>query len=96
MENLERMAGSRGMDAAVFADQYVRLVGDRLSLREHIINGEHFCCFFDRIDHRCAIYQNRPKQCETFPFWDKFKDEQHDLMLECPGIVLTTNSTRAL
>lgn len=94
MEELERMAAARGMEAAVFARQYIRQVKGRLSLREHILNGEHFCCFFDRIDCRCLIYATRPKQCRTFPFWERFKIQYEELALECPGVVLATKATK--
>ena len=88
MEELERMAGAKGLDVAAFANQYVRRVNHGFSLRERIINGEHFCCFFDPISCRCAVYENRPKQCRTFPFWEKFREEYRELFLECPGVSL--------
>ena len=86
MEELEKMAGTRKMDLALFSKQYVRQVQGKLSLQERIINGEHFCCFFDLIDCRCIIYQSRPKQCRTFPFWDQFKKDPQKLFEECPGV----------
>ena len=27
------------------------------------------CCFLDRRDNRCLVYDARPVQCRTFPFW---------------------------
>ena len=82
------MAGTRKMDVALFSKQYVRHVQGRLSLKERVINGEHFCCFFDSIDCQCTIYQGRPKQCRTFPFWNQFKKELQELFVECPGVSL--------
>jgi Fe-S-cluster containining protein len=76
------------LDVALFSKQYVRQVQGRLSLQERVINGEHFCCFFDPIDCQCTIYQSRPKQCRTFPFWDKFKKAPQALLDECPGVFL--------
>jgi hypothetical protein len=87
MEELQRMAAARGMDSAAFAAHYVRQVNGGLSLREYSINGEHLCCFFDRIDRCCTIYQDRPEQCRTFPFWDEFKENQEELLRRCPGVV---------
>jgi len=86
MEELKEMAGTRNMDVALFASQYVRQVHGKLSLQEYVINGEHFCCFFDLIDCQCTIYQSRPRQCRTFPFWNKFKKEPQKLFRECPGV----------
>ncbi len=93
MEELKKMAGTRNMDVALFSMQYVRKVQDRLSLKERVINGEYFCCFFDRIDCQCTIYQSRPKQCRTFPFWNQFKKEPQELFLECPGVSLRKSGT---
>jgi len=88
MEELEKMAGTRKTDVALFSRQYVRQVQGRLSLQERVINGEHFCCFFDLIDCQCTIYQSRPRQCRTFPFWDQHKKEPQELFVECPGVSL--------
>ena len=88
MEELEKMAGTRNMGVALFSKQYVRQVQGRLSLQERVINGEHFCCFFDYIDCQCTIYQLRPKQCRTFPYWNQFKKDPQHLFAECPGVSL--------
>ena len=87
-EELKQLAGARKMEIPVFVKQYVRQVEGKLSLRERVINGEHLCCFFDHIAARCMVYENRPKQCQTFPFWDKFKDDYGELFLECSGLFL--------
>ncbi|MDA3786398.1 MAG: YkgJ family cysteine cluster protein [Deltaproteobacteria bacterium] len=83
---LEEMAEARKMTVPLFARQYVRQVQGRFSLQDRLINGEYFCCFFDRIAGACTIYQNRPSQCRTFPFWDKFKKEPQKLFDECPAV----------
>ena len=88
LEELEKMAGTRKMDVTLFSKQYVRQVQGRLSLKERVINGEHYCCFFDLIDSQCTIYQSRPMQCRTFPFWYQFKKAPHTLLAECPGVSL--------
>ncbi|MBU0568357.1 YkgJ family cysteine cluster protein [bacterium] len=88
MEELEKMAGARKIDVPLFSRQYLRQVQGRFSLQERVINGEHFCCFFDPIDGQCAIYQSRPKQCRTFPFWDSLKKEPQKLLDVCPGVSL--------
>jgi uncharacterized protein len=87
-EELEAMAAARKMNAGLFAKQYARRAQSRFSLQERVINGEHFCCFFDRIACHCMIYENRPEQCRTFPFWHTFKDNWQELLRECPGIVV--------
>ena len=86
MEELREIAASRKMAVAIFSRQYIRQVKGRLSLQERVVNGEHFCCFFDIFDRRCTIYPNRPEQCRTFPFWNQFRQEPQKIFLECPGV----------
>jgi uncharacterized protein len=88
MEELEKMAETRKMDVALFSKRYVRQAEGRLSLQERVINGEHFCCFFDFIDCKCTIYQSRPKQCQSFPFWNQFRKDPKELLVACSGVSL--------
>jgi Fe-S-cluster containining protein len=85
MQEIEKMADILGMDPASFAGRYVRRVAGRFSLKERMVNGEHLCCFFDAVDCRCTVYESRPKQCRTYPFWNEFKKNPQKLILECPG-----------
>jgi Fe-S-cluster containining protein len=87
-DELKKMADNKEMDVAQFGRQYIRLVQGRISLQERVINGEHFCCFFDRFDCRCMIYESRPKQCREFPFWQKLKNDPQKLVAACPGVAL--------
>ena len=80
------MAEARGISAEVFARQYIRQVKGRLSLQERVINGEHFCCLFDPVDRRCTMYAERPEQCGTFPFWERFREGCEELLHQCPGV----------
>ena len=49
-----------------FEKKYVRRVGIRKSLVEYD-NGD--CVFFDTEKRRCTVYEDRPRQCRTWPFW---------------------------
>jgi uncharacterized protein len=63
-----------------------RLVGKRISLREHA-NGD--CVYFDGESRRCTIYPVRPKQCRTWPFWRSHlvsREAWEGLRPECPGV----------
>ncbi|MCI5209847.1 MAG: YkgJ family cysteine cluster protein [Candidatus Electrothrix sp. ATG2] len=88
MEELRRIADAKGVSPNAFARQYVRQIKGHLSLKERIINNEHFCCFLDPVDRFCTIYAYRPEQCRTFPFWDEFKENSDNLLLTCPGVSL--------
>ena len=50
-----------------FEAQHVRKVGIRKSLREH---ADGACVFFDGQSRRCTVYEQRPRQCRTWPFWE--------------------------
>jgi len=63
----------------------VRLIGDRMSLRE-FPNGD--CVYLDPQSHRCSIYAARPKQCRTWPFWNSNLESPEAWRLvqqTCPG-----------
>ena len=66
-EEMEALAAAAGVeDLEEFEQQYVRKVGIRRSLRE-FPNGD--CVFFDSDSRKCQVYQARPRQCRTWPFW---------------------------
>ncbi|MBU0482531.1 MAG: YkgJ family cysteine cluster protein [Proteobacteria bacterium] len=85
---LQAMAAARKMAVEIFTRQFVREFRGRLSLQERVVNGEHFCCFFDPIDCRCTVYEARPEQCRLFPFWKLSADETREMLAECPGVSL--------
>jgi uncharacterized protein len=49
-----------------FEKRYVRQVGMRKSLIE-FANGD--CVFFHHDARTCQVYEVRPRQCRTWPFW---------------------------
>ncbi len=60
-----------GLDRAAFAERFLRRFGRRLSLTE---KPDHACVFWDRGSGLpgCTIYQVRPGQCRTYPFWSRY------------------------
>ncbi len=63
--------------------KYIRKVGSKLSLKE-MKNGD--CIFWDT---GCRIYDARPPQCRSFPFWKaniRTKARWEVLSEECPGV----------
>ena len=65
-EEIAALAATVGLDADAFEDKYVRRVGMRKSLIE-FPNGD--CVFFDGTTRKCGVYDARPRQCRTWPFW---------------------------
>jgi Fe-S-cluster containining protein len=66
-EEIAALALRLQMEVAAFEEQYVRKVGVRKSLVEYE-NGD--CVFFDGKKRNCTVYEDRPRQCRTWPFWD--------------------------
>ena len=66
---------------------YMEKRGYKYSLKEKIVGVSHDCIFYDRELGGCSIYEARPLQCITFPFWDYFKTHMAELKAECPGIL---------
>jgi len=75
------------MDEATFRAQHLRKISYRFSLKERKVGESYECEFFDMKQKRCTIYDVRPSQCRTFPFWDYFKDKINEVEKECPGII---------
>jgi Fe-S-cluster containining protein len=69
-----------------FITQYLSKIGYRYSLKELDFNSGFRCVFFDIDKKQCSVYENRPLQCRTFPFWDHFKNNIREVEEECPGI----------
>jgi uncharacterized protein len=64
-EEIARLAEARGETVDQFARQFIRLVDDRYSLIERP-GGD---CIFWSKDAGCTVYEARPAQCRTWPFW---------------------------
>ena len=72
-----------------FMSQYVERVGHQYSLNEIRISQDNYICiFFDTEKRGCSVYNHRPLQCRTFPFWPRFKRYPKEVEKDCPGIRL--------
>jgi len=61
----------------------------KFSLKEVYISKNNYRCIFFNMDKKqCDIYEVRPTQCKTYPFWDRFKKYKSEVIKECPAIVL--------
>ncbi len=75
------------MDVNEFALKYLFKKGYKYSIKENKIDDSYECVFYDRATNGCKIYNARPNQCKTFPFWEYYKTRVDELKLECPGII---------
>lgn len=67
---------------------YLLKVGYKYSIKEKQVSPNNYACvFFDLDKKRCGVYEARPQQCRTFPFWDHFKENIQEVKKECPAIV---------
>lgn len=66
-EEIAALAKHFNLSIEAFEQQYVRQIGARKSLVEYE-NGD--CVFFDNKTRKCNVYELRPRQCRTWPFWD--------------------------
>ena len=88
---IQKIAESLQMEFDEFCLKFVKKVGYRYSLIEKKEKeGKGYACvFFDEEGGKCQIYENRPKQCKQFPFWECYKKDYEILMKECIGVIKT-------
>ena len=84
-DEIAKLAAGIKVEVDFFEKNYVRRVGIRKSLVE-FPNGD--CVFFDNESRRCQVYEVRPRQCRTWPFWDsnlKSPEAWKETCETCPG-----------
>ncbi len=86
-EEIEKLAKHLNLSQEELRDKYLKKVGYKYSIIEKKIDDNNFACiFFDLEKKQCSIYEYRPTQCRTFPFWDYFKNRINEVQKECPAI----------
>jgi Fe-S-cluster containining protein len=88
---IEKIANFLSLKRDVFIKNHTQKVKYKRSLKEIKVSDNNYMCqFFDPLSKSCKIYEVRPSQCRTFPFWDRYKDEKYieEVRSECPGITL--------
>lgn len=80
-EEINAIATLIGVELDEFERKYVRRVGIRRSLVEFPDDGS--CVFFDTKLRKCTVYDARPRQCRTWPFWDSNLDTPEDWQHTC-------------
>lgn len=82
---IEQLAELLDIDVEAFEQLYVRSIGIRKSLVE-FSNGD--CVFFDNEARKCSVYETRPRQCRSWPFWKsnlRTPKAWADTCAACPG-----------
>lgn len=82
---IKAIADLTGKSTGEILLMHTRLYAGRRTLTEYA-NGD--CTFFDPEKRSCTIYEARPVQCRTWPFWNsnlKDKASWDSLSPDCPG-----------
>lgn len=85
LEDRKRMAAHLGLSTAAFTRRYCQKTGGVWHLIEK--KGQPDCMFLR--EKRCGIYEARPMQCRTWPFWPEVmtpKAWSKDVASFCPGV----------
>lgn len=73
-----------GLSLKQFEADYCEKVGSHLSF----ISEDNACVFLE--EGKCSIYEHRPSQCSTFPFWPELLSDEdtweEDVASFCPGV----------
>lgn len=85
-EELKILRQYLGLDEQEFALKFLKKVGFKMSFKEVKFEDGYACIFFDQVKRNCKIYEYRPSQCRTFPFWKYYKNHKEELEKECIGI----------
>ena len=97
---IDRFAAHLKIERDVFLKKYCRQIGNQISLKERrSLKGEYDCVFLNEIEIKdggrtrrkrvCTVYDVRPLQCRTWPFWDGLlssPDAWESATDRCPGI----------
>jgi Fe-S-cluster containining protein len=81
----EAMADRLNIPLEEFLKKYTRRIGNRVTLKEH---PKTYDCVFLK-GKRCELYDVRPKQCRTFPWWSenlKSSEDWKETAARCEGI----------
>lgn len=82
---VERLAARVELSREQFEQVYARRIGQQTTLREKS-NGD---CIFYVKGEGCTVYEDRPTQCRTWPFWRRNLESPRSWHLEtrtCPGV----------
>lgn len=84
-EDVETLKDHLKISREEFLRLYTRSVYGRLALLEH--SRTYDCVFLE--GSRCKVYQARPRQCRTFPWWPEHlssKEAWEETAKRCEGI----------
>ncbi len=87
-DDIENASMLLGISFSEFVDKYCRYVDFGAYYLVSLQERENYDCVF-LTPHGCGIYQARPLQCRTYPFWKNVLQDEESWKREgesCPGI----------
>jgi Fe-S-cluster containining protein len=96
-DDIGSLTGALGINRAEFEALYCRWISagsvEQLSLKE---KSNYDCIFWQKdgaMMEGCSVYEYRPLQCRTFPFWQSVvasRDAWKQMAKDCPGMGMGT------
>lgn len=83
-DEIERLAAHFGLEHQEFCQRYLRRVNGALCL----LDKPNLDCIFWQEGPGCTVYEARPGQCRSFPFWQENLRSPEDwrrIERTCPG-----------
>jgi hypothetical protein len=87
-EDLQNLCGYLGIAEEEFMQTYCRLIPMGSISYVSLLEKERYDCVF-LTGKGCQVYEARPLQCRTYPFWASIVEDKESWNLECascPGI----------
>ena len=88
IDEIEKLANHLKIPVKEVFENYLVKYDYKFSIKERKLGENNYACiFFDLEKKQCSIYEARPSQCRTFPFWEYFKNNIEEVKEECPAII---------
>ncbi|MCK9548765.1 MAG: YkgJ family cysteine cluster protein [Sphaerochaeta sp.] len=87
-DDLDRLCAKTSLSAERFIERYCHKVNMGSFKLVSLLEQPNYDCIFLK-DRRCSVYDARPIQCRTYPFWPAIMDSEESWKEEggsCPGI----------
>ena len=87
-EDLDTLCGYTRMSRREFVLVYCKLVDIGIKVTLSLKEKQNYSCVFLG-SGGCEVYEARPSQCRTYPFWESIIEEENGWekeRVECPGI----------
>ena len=87
-KDIMSMANGLGLERQQFIDTFCRIVDMGAFKMISVKEKENYDCIF-LTEKGCKVYENRPRQCATYPFWAHVLESRETWDEEarsCPGM----------